>query len=273
MKYSKSFIIMLFSCFFLLTNCKTTKKANAQTLPIITNPCATPALPTNDVFITYFNAQNTDIQWLAGDIDLDIDMGGKSISLSMNLRMRRDSAIWLNITKWGINVARALVRPDSIFVLNFIQNQVIMLPMNTIRERLGLDINFTTLQNMLLGNPTFLGSAENLTLTPTDSGLSIENKLDALRIDFQLNKKCQILNTEIKRTDDPTKVMVTYAKYLPFNNNFQNRFFSFTRKLEVQGTGRNDGTILFEFESPLEINVPKKMRFEIPKDYKKIDKL
>jgi hypothetical protein len=148
-----------------------------------------------------------------------------------------------------------------------------MLPMNGIRERLGLDITFNTLQNMLFGNPTFLGGAENLTLAAIDSGLHVKNQLDALQIDFQLNKNCQILNTEIKRADDPTKVLVTYTKYLPFNDNFQNRFFSFTRQLQVQGTGRNDGTILFEFESPLEINIPKKMRFEIPKDYKKIDKL
>ncbi len=249
------------------------KKANAQTTPSFTNPCASPTLPTNDIFLAYFKTQYNNIQWLAGDVDLDVDMAGRSISLSMNLRMRRDSAIWLNITKWGINVARALVRPDSIFVLNFIQNQAIMLPMSAAKDRLGLDINFATLQNMLLGNPTFLGTAENLMLTPIDSGLHVKNQVDALQIDFELNKKCQILNTTIKRTDEPAQILVTYANYESMNEKTNSQqIFSFYRKLDLKGFPNGDGTIIFEFERPLEINVPKKMRFEIPKDYKKIDK-
>lgn len=272
MNYPKSLIFTLLSCLFLCTNCKTAKKAIAQNAPIITNPCAASTLPTNDIFFNYFNAQNIDIQWLAADVDLDIDMGGKSISLGMTLRMCRDSAIWMNVTKWGINVARVLVRPDSVFVLNYFQSQAIMLPMTAIKERAGFDINFTTLQNILLGNPTFVGNAENLTLTPSDTGIDIKNKLNSLEIDFQLNKKCQILNAEIKRANDPAKINVFYSKYEPFNNNFSDRFFSFSRKLVLQGTGSNDGTIIFAFDSPLEINVPKKMRFEIPNDYKKIDK-
>lgn len=271
MNFSKSISFLGFITIFLFSNCKT-KKVVPTITQKKTNPCSFVSLPTNETIFSYFKTQHTDIQWLSGDCDVDVDMGGRSISLNMNVRMRRDSIIWLNMTKWGINAARVLIRPDSIFVLNYIQNQVIMLPISAAKDKLGVDLNFGMLQNMFLGIPTWLGSAENLTISAADSGLAVKNQKDIWTLNFLFNKNCELQTTTLQKADEQGKMTVSYADYAPFNAQLSAQMFSFSRQIKVQGVRSGDGTIGLVFDKSLEINIPKKMRFEIPNDYKKIDK-
>jgi len=43
---------------------------------------------------------------------------GINASFSANIRVRRDSAIWMNVSKSILEVGRALIRPDSVFILD-----------------------------------------------------------------------------------------------------------------------------------------------------------
>jgi hypothetical protein len=56
--------------------------------------------------------------WFAGSGQGKIDWDGQRMSASFNVRILRDSIIWVQISKLGFEVGRMLVTPDSAFFIN-----------------------------------------------------------------------------------------------------------------------------------------------------------
>lgn len=75
----------------------------------------------------------------------------------VNLRIQSDSLIWMNATALlGIEVARALITPDSIIVINRLKRTYYQKSFSDIAQWLGVPVDFHMLQNLLVGNPPFL---------------------------------------------------------------------------------------------------------------------
>lgn len=82
---------------------------------------------------------------------LDIDGNGNDVTL--NLRIQHDKKIWVSVTALlGIEVARALITPDSITVINRLQGVYIKKPFSYINQYGGKHVNYQTLEALLVGN-------------------------------------------------------------------------------------------------------------------------
>ena len=57
-------------------------------------------------------------QWFSGQGQGKIDWDGERYSVRLNVRIKRDSVIWMVITKLGFEVGRMLVTQDSAFFIN-----------------------------------------------------------------------------------------------------------------------------------------------------------
>ena len=61
---------------------------------------------------------------LKGHVNLELD--GKENGVNVNIRVKKDQMIWVSLTAFaGIEVARALITPDSLIVRNNIQSLAI----------------------------------------------------------------------------------------------------------------------------------------------------
>ncbi|RYY11186.1 MAG: DUF4292 domain-containing protein, partial [Cytophagaceae bacterium] len=65
---------------------------------------------------------NTNFQYLSGKGKLHFKQGGDDKTVNFNLRVRRDSAIWLSGSLVGIEGGRALLTADSVRVINRLKN-------------------------------------------------------------------------------------------------------------------------------------------------------
>ncbi|MEZ4933273.1 MAG: DUF4292 domain-containing protein [Saprospiraceae bacterium] len=83
-------------------------------------------------------------------------------SFTAYIRMKKDSAIWMSFKKFSFEGARALITPDSIFVIDRINNQYLAKPFSYAQQEYHLPVGFAGLQAMLLGNPVFFSSNEVL---------------------------------------------------------------------------------------------------------------
>jgi hypothetical protein len=59
---------------------------------------------------------------LNGKLSADAEIDSTSASFTVTLRMKRDSVIWMSISKLGIEGARVLITKDSVKLLNRIKN-------------------------------------------------------------------------------------------------------------------------------------------------------
>ncbi len=71
-----------------------------------------------------------------------------------NFRVLKDSAIWVSVTALGgmVSVARALVTPDSIYLINYLQKTAYAMSAAQAGQLLPVQMDFDILQNLIMGD-------------------------------------------------------------------------------------------------------------------------
>ncbi len=93
---------------------------------------------------------------LSAKLDCEAHMDSSEQKFDVNLRIKRDSMIWLNITDpvLGIRVARAIITPDSVKFVNFFSNpnKCFQGDFAYISKMLNTDLDYDIIQAILVGN-------------------------------------------------------------------------------------------------------------------------
>ena len=78
------------------------------------------------------------------------------------IRVKNDSAIWLSLRgPLGIEGVRVLITPDSVKVMNLLKKYVQYRSIYFLEQLTGLPLDFSALQNIVVGNPVFTDSNIN----------------------------------------------------------------------------------------------------------------
>ena len=81
------------------------------------------------------------------------DKSGETNSFDVNLRIRRDSAVWISITPLlGIELARVLITRDSVIVLDRLHKNYIKRDFRYFEDLWKTNVNFDMLQAVIVGN-------------------------------------------------------------------------------------------------------------------------
>jgi hypothetical protein len=89
---------------------------------------------------------------LNAKISAEALIDSSSNSFSITLRLKKDSVLWMSISKIGIEGARVLITKDSVKFLNRIKNQFFVGDYAFISKLLNTDLDFEMLQSLLVGN-------------------------------------------------------------------------------------------------------------------------
>lgn len=74
-------------------------------------------------------------------------------SFKGDLRVKRDSAIWLSIRPLlGLEVARVLITRDTVHIIDRLNNEYIRQPLDLLEQEYGLPDDFSLMQALLIGN-------------------------------------------------------------------------------------------------------------------------
>lgn len=105
-------------------------------------------------------------EWLTAKLDIQAEVNGQSFNdLSGQLRMRKDSIVWLSVTAtMGVEVLRAKVSNDSVWMLNRMEKTYLAEPLDSLAIQLGMPLSLPWLQNLLLDNNEGLVPVENQTV-------------------------------------------------------------------------------------------------------------
>lgn len=91
---------------------------------------------------------------LSAKAKLHYEGGDKNLDFVAQIRMQKDSVIWVSVMVAGIvQVARAIITPDSFKAISYLDRIVYLGNTSKIKEFLPEGLDFYSLQNLLLGNP------------------------------------------------------------------------------------------------------------------------
>ncbi len=105
-------------------------------------------LAVNKIGFTTFNAK----------VNIDYrDASDKNYNVNANVRMYKDSAIWISINAvLGIEAMRVFITKDSVKLLNKLEKRYTARSVDYLQEVTSLPLDLKVMQNLLLGNPVFL---------------------------------------------------------------------------------------------------------------------
>ncbi len=128
-------LALLFSC----------KRPPAKSVPPLP-----PAEVSSDKFSV--NVRNIEFEYFRSRSRVTYSDASNNQTATVDIRIRRDSIIWLSISKLGIEGARSLITRDSIFVLDRLNNQLQVYDFPSLSQKFNIPISFGFLQAAILGN-------------------------------------------------------------------------------------------------------------------------
>jgi hypothetical protein len=264
-------LIILALQLLFITACKTSKKV------VVTTPAVSATPLSINAILTHLADNEIKADWMSGTAGVDYSGKPMSISVSTEVRYRRDSVIWMNIKKLGIlNLARVKITRDSVYVLNNINANYMAKDFKYIENRFGIPANFDILQDILLGNPVFLTEKDKLKIEKDASSndILLRGSNDQWQTGYHLDPATlSVKNMHFEQPISGRSLKITYEAFHPLRGYKDGKtYFSYLRTIDVESPQTGKAQIVMEVDADdLEVNVPKTIKFEIPSHYDKVD--
>lgn len=182
------------------SSCRTAKKA-MKTAPVPASEKPSHAVTSSNLspgFLLSKLKENTiQYQTFSAKAKLDLITPKESQKgIATYIRMKKDSAIWISIRPvLGIELVRVFITPDTVKMINFFKKTITIASSDSMQEILNIPYNFKSLQELIMGNPIFIASPENIrsdsdmiTFSATDGYLISDVQLSAVNYRMQSNK-------------------------------------------------------------------------------------
>lgn len=183
------------------------------------------------------------------------------------IRLKKDSAMWLSLRgALGIEGFRVLITHDSVKVMNLLKKNVQYRSIDYLQEITDIPFDFTTLQDLVIGNPVFIDSNiisykvnANNELLVLMGGKIFKHLVSLDNSDYKiLHSKLDDIDVGRNRTCD-----ITFSDY----ENTTAVLFSTARKISVAEQSKLDINLDFKQYA---FNQPLTFPFNIPKNYKRL---
>ena len=215
--------------------------------------------------ITKLNAGIIQFTTLSAKINVDYQgTDGKKYDVNANLRMYRDSAIWISITAiFGIEGLRAYITKDSVKILNKQDKVYTARSVAYLQEVTALPLDLHSLQQILIGNPVFLDS-NIVSYSRSETTISLLSAGGFFKNLLTLNEQGRIENSKLDDVD-VNRSRTCNLSYMDYENK-KGVLFSSRRRITVAEKSNLD--IKLDFKG-YDFNETLSFPFTIPKNYKR----
>lgn len=191
---------------------------------------------------------------------------GKGHDVNANIKMYRDSAIWVSVNAiLGIEAMRLLITKDSVKLLNKLEKTYAARGISFLQETTSLPLDLNILQNLIIGNPVYVDSNivryadGNGTVSLVSLGSLFKNLL-TLNESNKAILHSKLTDTDLfrNRTADLSYGEYEMAKGFPFSTR---------RQIVVSERGRLEVKLDFKnYTFNEEVTFP----FSVPKNYARL---
>lgn len=200
--------------------------------------------------------------WFAASGQGKIDWDGQRLSAKVNVRILRDSIIWVQIQKLGFEVGRMKITPDSAFFINRFERSYAVGRTEDFLREYNVPADFHMF-SMVFTAGAYLPPVIQSSLLESDGSVSFHSNT-GIQARHWFDPASLLIRSLI--TDPMTREW--YSVYSNYQYTSSGERFPFKRSNSLMIDGEAN---IFDLEySEVSIDVPQEFPFSIPSHYEKI---
>jgi len=206
--------------------------------------------------------QHAKFNTLQCKLKVELFQNSKAQSNNVTLRMDRGKTIWINAF---LNMIRIKITPDRVQMYNKIDKTYFDGDFSLIKQLLGIDLDFSNLENLLLGDTFFKHNSSSLNQVKDNTGYTLKPyKLDpTLNVLYRINPFYFKMKTqEISHLKEEIHLKVNYDDFQEINQQL------IPSKMAITINEKQNNTFIKLNLKSVSLNQSIRFPFKLPKGYK-----
>ena len=238
-------------------------------LPLLLAACSkkvTPVITPVGTIRPALAIQEIDFDYFQGKARMVLRDGNKERDVKANIRVRKDSVIWMSFSVIGVQGGKALIDHDSITIVSNVDKEYYVFEYEELSSRFNFDINFDVVQAAMLGN-LLMDRQEYDHVETLSSMFLLRQQSGTVDVTNYVNAASMKLEkVELKENDTNNSLTIDYSNFQPIDD----RIFPYNGTINLLYktlAGLINTTIIFEYNKAEIGDKPLKFPFNIPKKY------
>jgi hypothetical protein len=212
------------------------------------------------------NVEEIDFEYMHGKARMVLRDANKEREVKANIRIRKDSVIWMTFSVIGVQGGKALINKDSITIVNNVDNEYFQFDYAELSKRYNFEINYNVIQSAMLGNLIIPRQESDQVLQET-AFFILKQQANNISVDNYISLASKKLEkVELKESNSANSLIVNYSNFQPMGS----KLFPYNGTINLfykTIAGLINTTIIFEYNKAEVGDKELKFPFNIPKKY------
>ena len=171
-------------------------------------PVITPPPPSLEI-------QEIDFEYFHGKARMVFRDDKKERDVKANIRIRKDSVIWMTFSVVGVQGGKALINKDSITIVSTLEKEVSIFDYKGLTNRFNFEVNYQTIQSAILGN-LISPRQDTDKITQGPSFNVLEQQRGTVNIKNYINAASRKLEkVEMNEENTNNSIIINYSDFQP----------------------------------------------------------
>ena len=212
--------------------------------------------------------EEIDFDYFQGKARMILRDANKEREVKANIRIRKDSVIWMTFSVIGVQGGKALINKDSITIVSTVDKEYYVFPYSELSNRFHFDIDFEVVQAAMLGNPIIPRSTRDDVAQESSMYLLRQDQSNVSVVNYVNAASMKIEKVEMKEDNSMNSLVINYSNFQPVGN----KIFPFNGTINLfykTLSGLLNTTIIFEYNKAEVGDRELRFPFNIPKRYER----
>lgn len=228
--------------------------------------CSKKVIPTIPPPPPDLEIQEIDFEYFHGKARMVFNDNKKERDVKANIRIRKDSVIWMTFSVIGVQGGKALINKDSITIVSTVDKEYYVFDYPSLSKRFNFEITYNTLQAAILGN-LMTPHLDVDKITPGPSFNLLEQQRGTVSVKNYINAVTRKLEkVEMKEENANNSISVNYSNFQPVGD----KTFPFNGMASIfykSASGLLNTSITLEYNKAEVGDKELRFPFNIPRKY------
>src|SRR6188768_2110501 len=224
--------------------------------PVVTLAPPKPTLEIEEIDFEYFH----------GKARMILREANKEREVKANIRVRKDSVIWMSFSVIGVQGGKALINKDSITIVSNVDKEYYVFDYAELSKRYNFEINYHVIQSAMLGN-LIMPRKESDEVHQETAFFILKQQANTISVDNYISLASKKLEkVELKESNSANSLVLNYSNFQPMDS----KLFPYNGTINLfykTIAGLLNTTIIFEYNKAEVGDKELKFPFNIPKKY------